>query len=256
MNLRHSAVKTNSFTVLYDNDPVDATSEQQLKQYYHKEGLFDGNLTKVTGSQSSKEAEWGNRSFGFKFKDKKGRAINAFTIWLRELLIAEDITAEQGGIPYLMDDSFKDICVKLYGYLEPAYNDTDSEADKKMPVETDSNWVDLNPNYSVNDSTFWLTQGVNCNSYYRKAYNEEGQVMVTDMTQGWTFAATSNVDNYKAYKIKIEGGNGLKCSQIYQITLDYKMQYELDYIIVETQTEGNTGAGPNFGGYNPGPGPN
>ena len=233
MNLRHSAIRTNLFTVLYDNDAANATEEQLLNQYYHKEGLFDGNLTKVTGSATSKAAIWGNRAFGFKFKDKKGRAVNAFTIWLRELLILEDITAEQGGISYTTDDSFRDICVKLYGCKEPGYDDNDPDADSKMLTETNANWIDLNSDYSTNDSSFWLSQGINCNSYYSKAYNDDAKVMISDMTQGWTFPATSNIDNYKAYKIKIEGGNGLKCAQIYQITLDYKMQYELDYVTVQ-----------------------
>ena len=53
----------------------------------------------------------------------------------------------------------------------------------------------------------------------------------SDVIQGWTFRATSNIDNYMCFKLQPIGGFGLVSKEVFDITLDYKKMYELDYTI-------------------------
>ena len=186
--------------------------------YVDKGGLFDGVLTKVTGTTAQKNASWDLNSIGFYFTDNGKRAVNEFTVWMREQFVPENIT---GPPEFVQDDSLSEIVLKIYGNTHP--NASVSE----------EGWKDLNSDCSVTNRTFWMSQAVACKSYYRKAWDATNSVMATDLVQGWVFRAVSNMDNYASYRLEvqgIQGSVGLKCKQIYQITLDYKNMYELDYI--------------------------
>ena len=256
----------------------DRSSELELLtgDYYIPNDIFDGNVT-VANVPAGELGIWENKAIAFKFKtdapnqNSSGRAINEFTIWLREQYVPKlnptnnSGVSAQGGIvdpDFPADESLLNIVVKLYG------------SKLEAPTLNDSSWTDLNSDSSVINGSFWMHQSVCCKSYYRKSWDPnyvgtwarktltivndaDGNpqinetpipgLMLTDLVQGWTFRAVSNVDNYKSYKIKIDGKMlteevngietqveaGLKSRQIFDISLDYKNIHELDYILDE-----------------------
>ena len=152
--------------------------------------IFDDYLANQTVSG------WGTGDLAFMFNDGVARSINKFTIWIN------------GGSTGSNSDCFRQITLKIYG-SNNAINSSNGTC------------VDLN-NHTTSGSV-WLVEAIACKSYICSQYSQM-------YPQGWTFRATSNMNNYKCHKLKCTGGSGFNTSYgLYDVTFDYKKIHEVDY---------------------------
>ena len=84
---------------------------------------------------------------------------------------------------------------------------------------TNGTWVHLNSTAQ----TVWLHEAIACKSYIWTQYSQM-------YPQGWTFRLTTNMNNYKCYRVQCVGGPGFSSSYgLYDFTMDYKKIHEVDY---------------------------
>jgi len=174
--------------------------------------LHEGDQNSGLISDGAGRSTWDNKALIFNI-GVTPYAVNEFTIWLRDTLVPESIINPL----YAQNDSFLDIVLKIYGH-----KDFNPEIDHV-------GWKDLNLHSSLENCTYWMEDAISCKSYYRKIFNNNN--LRSDVIQGWTFRATSNIDNYMCFKLQPIGGFGLVSKEVFDITLDYKKMYELDYTI-------------------------
>ena len=78
-------------------------------------------------------------------------------------------------------------------------------------------WFDLNSH--TNSGSNWLQEAISTKTLIRPPYL---------YPQAWVFRLSSNINNYKYYKLINTGGSEL--GEVFDITFDYKKVYEIDYI--------------------------
>ena len=115
-------------------------------------------------------------------------------------------------------DALRNTCLKIYG-------------SNNMTTAMNGTWYNLNTHVNTvgsaggspdNIGWCWVVAADAC-----KTYSESSGVGV----QGWVFRASSNVANYKYYKLQCVGGTGWDSNyELGGVTLDYKKYYELDYV--------------------------
>ena len=86
--------------------------------------------------------------------------------------------------------------------------------------------MDLN-NYAYPDklNAVWIVEAIACKSYLHGTSDGAAR----EWTQGWTFRATTNMNNYKCYKLHYVGDWHSEY-RVFDFTFDYKRIHELDYM--------------------------
>ena len=137
---------------------------------------------------------WGTGWIAWKWADGTARCFNELTIWIN------------GGATGSSGDSFRSTVLKVYGSNDAT-------------TATNGTWVHLNSTAQ----TVWLHEAIACKSYIWTQYSQM-------YPQGWTFRLTTNMNNYKCYRVQCVGGSGFSTSYgLYDFTMDYKKIHEVDY---------------------------
>ena len=203
-SLRHAKNRTNLITI--------TSNSEYGKQSITFDGILHlGDQNSGLISDGAGRGTWDNKALIFNIGAPL--AVNEFTIWLKDTLVPESIINPL----HSQNDSFLDIVLKIYGHKD--FN----------PLIDHIAWKDLNLHSSLENCTYWMEDAISCKSYYRKVSSNNN--IISDIIQGWTFRATSNIDNYICYKLQPVGGQGLVSKEVFDITLDYKKMYELDYTL-------------------------
>lgn len=152
--------------------------------------LFNGNLANEDISG------WGTGWIAWKWADNTARCFNELTIW---------VNASASGSA---SDSLRSTVLKVYGSNDAT-------------TATNGTWVHLNSTAQ----TVWLAEAI-ASKPFIWWYGSGAQ----NYPQGWTFRLTTNMNNYKCYRVQCVGGSGFSTSYgLYDFTMDYKKIHEVDY---------------------------
>jgi len=174
---------------------VDRTSLLLLldDSYGINNKMFNGILSQESMGEGlpTTDNKWKSKALTFKFKDDIPRAINEFTIWIS----AQYQNNETGILKSVL---------KIYGSNDATASDTGT-------------WFDLNSH--TNSGSNWLQEAISTKTLI-------GPVGLSP--QAWVFRLSSNINNYKYYKLINTVVSFL--GEVFDVTFDYKKIYEIDYI--------------------------